>query len=306
MEELELSPALEATIREYMEVKQMPFNTRRTYGYSLGKLFRKFPTLSRHNLPEVLKSMPHQNQRAVLTLINRYCFDNNIDFKVTIPRITRPKKKLTAKTLSLEEVDLMIRSAPKPYDLMLECIFKIGGGLRISEAIRLGWHHFRWPDWLKDRGVGIVKIIDSKGADRVINVPKSLMEKLYAHAELNHSMNEFGIPMQGFVFSFDESYGKPYKPKLKQYDLEKWKDLYIQHAYSYFVYHVLKKHCIPAVGRKINIHALRHTRATQLYDDKDIPIEIIQKLLGHKEIQTTMIYTQITNKKVIDAMKDID
>jgi len=189
---------------------------------------------------------------------------------------------------------------------MLKCIFKIGGGLRISEAIRLGWHHFRWADWVKNKGVGIVKIIDSKGDDRVINVPENIMQELYNYATEQERLNEFRLPIQGFVFNFDNSYGKPFKPKLKQYDLQQWKDLYVQHAYGYFTYHVLKKYCIPALGRKINIHALRHTRATQLYDDKDIPIEIIQKLLGHKEIQTTMIYTQITNKKVFEAMKDID
>ena len=41
-------------------------------------------------------------------------------------------------------------------------------------------------------------------------------------------------------------------------------------------------------------------------DEEDIPIEIIQKLLGHKDIANTMIYTEVTNKKVFNAMKGVN
>lgn len=306
MEELKLDDELLAKLKEYMTAKQSPYNTIQTYGYQLGKLFREHNILSQATLPKMLSTRKHQTQRAIFPLINRYCFDNNIPFRVTLPKISRQKKRMTVKILPLEEVEIMIKSASKPYDLMLKCIFKIGGGLRVSEAIRLGWSHFNWTVWVNTGGVGKVRIVDSKGDDRLINVPKVLMEELYEYAKTNHSLNEFGVPNSGMIFDFDHRYNSRFKPKLKAYDFARWKSEYIQHAYKYFRYHVLKKECIPALGHHVKIHQLRHTRATQLYDEEDIPIEIIQKLLGHKEITTTMIYTEISNKKVFEAMKDID
>jgi integrase len=306
MEQIELNKALQDNLVSYMESKQMPYNTKRTYGYNIGKLFRQYSYIGKDNLSEVLKKMKHQNQRAILNLINRYCFDNNIDFRIIIPKMTRIKKKITAKILSPGEVDIMISSAPKPYNLMLKCIFKIGGGLRISEAIRLGWHHFSWSEWLDNGGIGKVTIINSKGDDRVVNVPIKLMEELHEYAKEQGLLNEFRQPAEGLIFDFGASYKQPFKPDLKSYDLDKWKEEYTTHAYNSFVYHILKKHCIPALGKHINIHQLRHTRATQLYSEENIPLEIIQQLLGHKEIETTMIYTKITPKKVFEAMKDIE
>ena len=306
MEELELNDELLGRLKEYMIAKQSPYNTIRTYGYQLDKLFRESKILSQATLPKMLAKRKHDNQRAIFNLINRYCFDNNIPFRVILPKISKKRKKMTVKVLPLEEIEIIIKSAPKPYDLFLKCIFKIGGGLRISEGIRLGWSHFNWHVWLHTRGAGKVKIVDSKGDDRIINVPEKLMEELYEYSKETHTLNEFRAPNPGMVFDFDKYYTKRYRPKLRAYDFEKWKSKYIQHAYDYFVYHVLKKHCIPALGHHVTTHQLRHTRATQLYDDKDIPIEIIQKLLGHRDIKTTMIYTEISNKKVFEAMKDID
>jgi integrase/recombinase XerD len=43
----------------------------------------------------------------------------------------------------------------------------------------------------------------------------------------------------------------------------------------------IKKHCHP--------HLLRHTRAMALLR-KDVPLEVIQRLLGHESIATTQIY----------------
>lgn len=306
MEELELNQSLLDGLREYMLAKKYPYNTLRTYNYTLKRIFKKYRILDKQIINKLLKEFTHQNQRAVLVLIRKYCYDNDLDFKIVIPSIERKKNKRTIKTIPISEVEVIIAAAPKPYDLMIKCIFKIGGGLRISEAIRLSWGNFRWTNWLKDRGNGGVEIRNSKGDDRFITVPKALMEELYEYARGKRLLNEFGIPIGGMLFNFNKFYKGEYKKELRQNNLGRWKDLYLQHAYGWFRHNVLKKHCEKAVGHPIRIHSLRHTRATQLLDEKNIPLEILQKLLGHKEITQTMIYAEVSNKRVFKAMEDID
>ena len=48
-------------------------------------------------------------------------------------------------------------------------------------------------------------------------------------------------------------------------------------------------------------HDLRRTYARRLYEN-DVPIEIIQKILGHVRIETTMKYIGIGENEVIKAI----
>ena len=61
-----------------------------------------------------------------------------------------------------QEIKRMIEATPKPYNLMLRCIFGIGSGLRVQDIIKLSWNHFYWADWMKDKGDGIVMIKETK------------------------------------------------------------------------------------------------------------------------------------------------
>lgn len=55
-----------------------------------------------------------------------------------------------------------------------------------------------------------------------------------------------------------------------------------------------------SIGRSIHPHVLRHTFATRLLSVSNI--RIVQKVLGHKNIQTTQIYTHPSNDEIAEAM----
>jgi len=52
------------------------------------------------------------------------------------------------------------------------------------------------------------------------------------------------------------------------------------------------------IEKNLTFHLARHTFATFALN-KDVPIESVSKMMGHKSIRTTQIYAKVLNKKVI-------
>jgi site-specific recombinase XerD len=53
------------------------------------------------------------------------------------------------------------------------------------------------------------------------------------------------------------------------------------------------------------IHSLRHSFATHLIE-KGTDVTMIQKLLGHNDLKTTMIYLHTSNKDLLKIMSPLD
>ncbi|MFW6130217.1 MAG: tyrosine-type recombinase/integrase [Atribacterota bacterium] len=301
MEKLELSNELCSDFMDWLRSKGYSYNTIRQYKHSLKKIQLKYRELSNNVLRKVLKEFKYQNQRAVLCAINNYCFDKGLNFRLLIPKLKTPPRK-SPEIYSFEEIKVMINSAPKPYDLALRCIFNIGAGLRVSEMIKLSWNHIKWADWIKDKdNYGVVIIKSAKGSkDRVVNIPSNLMKDLYNYAKEKEILNEFGIPTGGMIFPMGN---KTFKPRLMRTNIQSWKNEYLKHGYDWFRYNIIQKHCEKALGKKIKVHSLRHTKSTYLYEYEQVPIERIQLLLGHSDLSTTMIYTKVNPVTTFEMLK---
>ncbi|PJJ83295.1 site-specific integrase [Mucilaginibacter auburnensis] len=57
------------------------------------------------------------------------------------------------------------------------------------------------------------------------------------------------------------------------------------------------------INKKLTTHTARHTFATTVTLENDVPIETVSKMLGHTKITTTQIYARIKEKKVSKDMK---
>lgn len=62
---------------------------------------------------------------------------------------------------------------------------------------------------------------------------------------------------------------------------------------------------ICGIKKKLTTHTARHTFATTITLENDVPIETVGKMLGHKNLRTTQIYAQITKRKISNNMKEL-
>lgn len=308
MDELVLSKELYADILIWMPLtySQSTINNRAFY---LKKIFKNYKVLNKETIKSIFKTFKHPQDKASIVMINRYCSENDIDFHINIPRMTYKKPKVP-ELLSLAEIDLMIRCVPSPYDLAIRCIFNMGAGLRISEIIKMSWNDIRWIDWLVNQeNYGVIVIKQGKGGkDRVVNIPSKLMKDLYEYAKSQNVLNEVRVPTGGVIFDFGgfEKSGKNnkfLKNNVGRID-NAWKETYVKTKYNWFRYNILQKHCEKALNKKLHIHQLRHSRATYLYEYEKVDLASIQKLLGHKSLDTTMRYVQLNLRNIFESLKE--
>ena len=66
---------------------------------------------------------------------------------------------------------------------------------------------------------------------------------------------------------------------------------------QYIVTQAMKK-----LGIKGSTHTLRHTIATKMYEQTN-DILLVKEFLGHKSIESTQLYTHISNKMVKEAVE---
>jgi len=55
------------------------------------------------------------------------------------------------------------------------------------------------------------------------------------------------------------------------------------------------------LGRKITYHTLRHGFANFMVNEKNVPLPMVQSMLGHSRLDTTGIYTKSNPKQAIET-----
>lgn len=184
--------------------------------------------------------------------------------------IPRPKKPaLLPKVLSKEEVAGLFAVVENPkHRLMLQLCY--GMGLRVSEIVALKMGH------VDSRRMQVL-LEGAKGKkDRYVPLPQSILEALRAYY-LQYRPKEF---------LFEGQFGGQYAVRSVQA--------------------VFKKAMRQAgVQKEVGIHALRHSYATHLHE-YGTDIMLIQKLLGHHNIKTTLLYTHVSQKSTAAVVSPLD
>lgn len=190
--------------------------------------------------------------------------------KINDLALERPKKsRKLPNVLSQEEVLEIIRCTQNlKHRAILTLIYSCG--LRISELINLKLIHFHI-----ERKQLVVR--NGKGRkDRYISLADSFLPLL-------------------------SNYYHSYKPKTYFVEGQN-KGKYSAESVRQF----LRKSCVKAkIKKPVTPHTLRHSYATHLLEN-GVDIRYIQSLLGHAKPETTMIYTHVKRKDLMEIQNPLD
>ncbi len=213
-----------------------------------------------------------------------------------IDGVVRAKQKpYIPVVLSRKEVNRILRRLQYPYNIIARLLY--GCGLRLSECLTLRVQNFNFDH-------GILTIHDGKGKkDRTVPLPKVMEE------ELNYQMEQV---IKRYQEDLEDGYAGVFVPdqvekKYKNAPLElpwQWffpgKELtFVPDANEYRRYHLHETHVQKAIReaaqqaripKRVSPHTFRHSFASHLLQ-ANYDIRTIQELLGHSNVQTTMIYT---------------
>ena len=207
------------------------------------------------------------------------------------------KEKRVPEVLTREEVKQILPFMEGTPDLVVKLLY--GCGLRITEAVRL-----RVQDI--DYGFKQVTVRNGKGlSERVTPFPESLAIFLANHLQRVKAIHERDLA---------EGFGTVYLPHAlarKYPNAEKeWQWQYVfpssrlsvdprsgitrRHHIDQSVVNKAIKQAARKAGivKKVSAHTFRHSFATHLLQ-RGTDIRTIQSLLGHKDLETTMIYTHV-------------
>ncbi|WP_457750190.1 integron integrase [Sulfurimonas sp.] len=291
-------------VRDKIRVKHYSISTERTYLYWIKYyiLFhnKKHPIemekaeieLFLTYLATQKRVSPTTQNQAFSAILFLYKEVLGVDTKEwNIQALRAQERKHIPVVLTRDEVKKVIENLDGIYNLIVSLMY--GCGLRMNEALNLR---------IKDIDFGFDKVYiwDSKSLkDRTLPLPQKLKQRLLAQVQIVSELHKKDLA---------DGYGTVYMP----YALEKkfptakhetkWQFLFPMKNISQDPRSkVFRRHHIhPAtLGRNIKVavqkarihkrvtsHTFRHSYATHLLQNG-----FIQELLGHKSVETTMIYT---------------
>ncbi len=198
--------------------------------------------------------------------------------------------------LSRAEVDAILNNLRPPYNLVVTLLY--GCGLRLTECVNLRVHCFNLDAML-------LTIHDGKGQkDRTVPLPARALPEIREQLDRVRRLHAQDLA-EGFAGVFlPRQLEKKYKNAAREY-IWQWffpapnltfmrepREMRRYHLHESHVQGAVREAALRAgIPKRISPHTFRHTYASHLLL-ADYDLQTIQRLLGHTDIRTTMIYLQ--------------
>lgn len=285
------------------------------YSYSEGKHPAKIDSsdvkqfLSHLAIEKKVSSATQNQAFNALLFLFRHVFDRDLaDISDTVRANKRRKLPVV---LSREEVRKIFGHLDGVSLLMSRLIY--GCGLRIQECVRLRVHDIDFEQ-------SALTIRAGKGdKDRMTVLPESLKNDLNVHLDTINPVFERDAANPGIEGVWlPEALERKYRNAGREWG---WFWLFPAGGYSddprsgkkrrhHIHVSILQrrfKQAVRAAGivKRATVHSLRHSFATHLLE-KGYDIRTIQELLGHANLQTTMIYTHVAGRNILGVTSPLD
>ena len=310
---MEVKKKLLDIVRDKIRFKHYSYSTERTYVHWIKQYIffhnKKHPLeMDKREIEEYLTFLakdkmvsPTTQNQAFSAILFLYKEVLGVDItQWNIQALRAQERKHIPVVLTKDEVQKVLQNLNGIYKLIVTLMY--GCGLRMSEVLNIR---------LKDIDFGFDKIYiwDSKSLkDRTLPLPLKLKDELRVQVKRVEDIH---------IKDIEDGFGSVYLPyayekKYPSAKLEtKWQYLFPMNKISKDPRtKILRRHHIheKTLGRNIKIaskkaniykrvtsHIFRHSYATHLLQ-AGIDLRSIQELLGHKSVETTMIYTHVVSE----------
>lgn len=265
--------------------------------------FLSYLAMQRH----VAVSTQNQAMNALVFLYKRVL---DAPLNQTVNAIRSTKNKKIPVVLTQDEVKHIITLLEGIPQLIVKLLY--GSGLRITEAVRLR---------VQDIDYKQITVRSGKGnKDRVTTFSNTLIPQLKDHLQrvrLIHDqdcVNGFGSVYLPFALNkkypnADKNWGWQYAFPSRNLSVDPRSKTKRRHHVDPSVINKAIKIAVRKldISKKVSAHTFRHSFATHLLQ-RGTDIRTIQALLGHNDLETTMIYTHVLNlggQGVISPLDDL-
>lgn len=305
-----------------LRLRDMAVRTEQTYEHWLARFFNfhGWPMVDRVEASDVAVFLEHlainrrvssSTQRIALNALI-FFFRETLgrSFEDAAPYTRAPAKRRLPVVLTQGEVRRLLKKLEGPTRLMAALMY--GTGMRLMECVRL-----RVQD--VDFGFKQITVRNGKGGkDRVVPLPERLVSTLRRHLASIKTLHDDDLAA-GFGEAFLPS-ALARKFGSAAYD---WRWQYVfpsarlsvdpgsQKTRRHHIHETGLQKAIrnaareAAIDKRVTSHTMRHSFATHLLQQgKDI--RVIQDLLGHADVSTTMIYTHVLKKGGLGVQSPLD
>ena len=314
-------PGLIQRYREELQVRHYARRTVKTYEQWLRRFLqfhaRRHPrqmgseevnAFLSHLAVDLQVSPSTQNQAlAALLFLYRELLEMDLDLEGVVRARTRRRLPVV---LSPEEVRAVLTGLEGSEALVAGLLY--GSGLRLMEALRL-----RVQDL--DFAGNAITVRDGKGGkDRRTLRPRRLAEDLRQHLQGVRKMHQQDLA-EGFGrVELPHALARKYRSAPVEWGWQwmfpqhnRWRDATSgdqgrQHLDPSLIQKAMR-HAVLAAGiqKQATPHTLRHSFATHLLE-RGQDIRTMQELLGHRDLNTTMIYTHVVNRGPLGVSSPAD